>query len=220
MGQKVNPVSFRVGVTRSWKSRWFAENEEYKKLLLEDIELREALEERLKLAGVHDIEIERLPRAIKIKLQVSRPGIVIGRGGSGIEEVRNFVLEKMGYKPGDPKAPRIEIPVDEVKNYELSAKLVAARIIGELERRMPHRRVVAKTMDRVMAAGAKGIKIVLSGRIGGAEISRREKYHRGSVPTQSLRSTIDYHQSPALLRAGYVGIKVWIHKEEEESNSL
>lgn len=199
----------------TWKSRWFAPGREYKKLLLEDIKLRGLLEERLKLAGVQDVEIERLPRSIALKIHVSRPGIVIGRGGVGIEETKKFVLKTLGFNTNDSKSPKVEILVEEIKNSELAAKLVLGRIIAELERRMPQRRVVSKAMDRVMAAGAKGVKIVLAGRIGGAEISRREKYHRGSVPTQSLRSNIDYAEGPALTRAGYVGVKVWIHKEIE-----
>lgn len=215
MGQKVNPVGFRLGVNREWKSRWFSTGKEYTRLLLEDIKLRRMLEERLKLAGVHEIEIERLPKSITVRLFVSRPGVVIGRGGSGIEETKKFILRTLGYKDNDPKLPKIEIPVEEIKNPELSAKLVSLRIVLELERRIPARRVVTKTMERVMAAGAKGVKIVLGGRIGGAEISRREKYHRGSVPTQSLRSEIDFAEAPALLRSGYVGVKVWIHKERE-----
>lgn len=217
MGQKVNPVGFRINVNREWKSRWFATGEEYKKLLLEDIKLRKALEERLSLAGIHEVEIERLPKSITVRLFVSRPGVVIGRGGSGIEETKKFIFKTLGFRENDHKAPKIDIPVEEVKNPELSAKLVADRIVSELERRIPARRVVTKTMDRVMAAGAKGVKVVLGGRIGGAEISRREKYHKGSVPTQSLRSEIDFAQTQALLRSGYVGVKVWIHREKEIS---
>lgn len=217
MGQKVNPVGFRINVNRDWKSRWFAQGGEYKKLLFEDIKLRRALEERLSLAGIHEVEIERLPKSIVVRLFVSRPGVVIGRGGSGIEETKRFIFKILGFKDGDPRAPKVDIPVEEVKNPELSAKLVADRIVSELERRIPARRVVTKTMERVMAAGAKGVKIVLGGRIGGAEISRREKYQKGSVPTQSLRAEIDFAQIPALLRSGYVGIKVWIHKEPERS---
>ncbi|MBI4032948.1 MAG: 30S ribosomal protein S3 [Candidatus Blackburnbacteria bacterium] len=214
MGQKVNPISFRVGVNKSWKSMWFAERGEYKKLLFEDLELRRLLEDRLKLSGVHEINIERLPKSMTIRAKVSRPGVVIGRGGQGIEEVKKLVLEKLGLKSKDPNLPKIDILVEEVKYPDQSAKLIGQRIVAELERRLPHRRVVNKTMDRVIAAGAKGIKVVLSGRIGGADISRREKYHRGSVPTQSLRSNVEYAQESALLKRGYVGVKVWIYKGE------
>lgn len=213
MGQKVNPISFRVGVGKTWQSRWFAQNEEYSKMLWEDIKLRQSLFDRLRLAGVHSIEIERLPRALTIRLKVSRPGVVIGRGGTGIEELKKFILDQLGYKPGDSQAPKVEIPVEEVKNPELSAKLVSQRITMELERRLPHRKVVNRTMDRVMAAGAKGIKVVVAGRIGGAEISRTEKFHKGSVPTQTLRADIDFAVERALLKKGYVGVKVWINRE-------
>ena len=211
MGQKVNPLSFRIGAGEGWKSRWFATGGEYKKLLFEDVKLRRALEKRLELAGLHDIEIERLPKSITVKLLVSRPGVVIGRGGSGIEDLKNFILEKLGYTRFEKNALRVEVEVEEIKNPELSARLVLNRVVAELERRFPHRRVVAKTMDRVMASGAKGIKIALSGRIGGAEISRAEQYHRGSVPLQSLRADIDYASGPVLLKRGYVGIKVWVN---------
>lgn len=225
MGQKVNPISFRVGITQGWRSRWFAEKSNYRKLLLEDIKLRKLLDKRFSLAGVQHVEIERLPRAITVRMLVSRPGVVIGRGGSGIEEARKFILSELGFSQGvagqspssksGARAPKIEISVEEIKNSELSAKLIGQRVVADLERRMPHRRVVNKIMERVMAAGAKGIKISLSGRIGGADISRHENYQKGSMPTQSLRANIDYAQTPALLKRGYVGIKTWIHKDKQ-----
>ena len=218
MGQKVNPINFRTGVFKTWKSRWFAEKDDYKKFLFEDIKLRLALEEKFKIAGVHSVEIERLPKAMKIRMHVSRPGIVIGRGGSGIEEAKTFILKTLGASTKNGQSPKIDIVVEEVKNPELSARLVAQRIAGELERRMPHRRVITRTMERVMAAGARGIRVRLGGRIEGAEIARKEKYQDGSVPTQSLRANLDYADQKALLKRGYVGIKVWIHLPEEKKN--
>jgi len=216
MSQKINPVGIRVGNFLPWKSRWFVEGGKYKEFLIEDVKIRAALMDKLKLAGISLVEIERLPKSMVINLTVSRPGVVIGRGGSGIEEVKKFVLEIMKETRGElPKDLKIDLKVSEVKNSELSAHLVATRIVGELERRMPHRRVVSKTIERVMAAGALGIKVVLGGRIGGAEISRVEKFQMGSVPSQTLRETIDYAQVPALLKRGYVGVKVWIHRKEE-----
>ena len=209
MGQKINPTGFRVGSFIQWKSRWFVGGSLYKDYLLEDIKIRKALMEKLKLAGITEVEIERLPKSMVIFLNVSRPGVVIGRGGSGIEEVKKFIFKTVG------KDMKIDIRVNEIKNPETSAHLVATRIVGELERRMPHRRVVTKTVERVMASGAKGVKIVLAGRIGGAEISRVEKFKKGSVPTQTLREEIDYAATRALLKRGYVGVKVWIHKKEE-----
>lgn len=216
MGQKVNPVGFRMGRFSTWSSRWFDEKSAYKDYLLEDIKIRKMLMDKLKLAGISEVEIERLPKSMVVTLMVSRPGVVIGRGGTGIEEIRRQIVALMSETRKDKKTipTKIDLHVNEIKNPELSAYLVAARIISELERRMPQRRVVAKTMERVMAAGAKGIKIVLSGRIGGADIARVESYHVGSVPTQTLRENIDYAAMPALLKRGYVGIKVWIYKEK------
>lgn len=215
MGQKVNPVGFRVGRFSSWKSRWFDEKENYKNFLIEDVKIRKMLMEKLKLAGIANVEIERLPKAMVITLVVSRPGVVIGRGGSGIEETKKQVVEliRTVRGAGKPIPTKIDLHVNEIKNPELSAYLVAGRIASELERRMPSRRVVSKTMERVMASGAKGIKVLLAGRVNGADIARTESYHVGSVPTQTLREDIDYAHIPALLKRGYVGVKVWIHKE-------
>lgn len=217
MGQKVNPTGFRIGTFLPWKSRWFSDDQEFKDLLLEDIKIRDGLMEKLKLSGITKVEIERLPKSMVIILTVSRPGVVIGRGGSGLEDLKKFILgtikDVRGKKPKDLK---IDLKVNEVRNPEISAHLVATRIANDLERRMPHRRVISRAIDRVMQSGALGIKIILSGRIGGAEISRVEKYQKGSVPTQTLREKIDYAEVPALLKRGYVGIKVYIHKKEEE----
>jgi len=217
MGQKVNPVGFRTGVFLPWRSRWFSQDARYKEYLLEDIKIRKELMAKLKLAGITSVEIERLPNSMTIILTVSRPGVVIGRGGTGLEDIKRSILETVastrGRKVNDLK---IDLKVNEVKNPELSAQLVASRIASELERRLPHRRVVTRTVERVMQAGALGIKVVLAGRIEGAEISRVEKYHQGSVPSQTLRENIDYAQVPALLKRGYVGIKVFIHKKKEE----
>ena len=218
MGQKVNPIGFRTGVFLPWKSRWFANTGKYKNYLIEDIKIRRALMEKLKLAGIISVEIERLPKSIAIIMTVSRPGVVIGRGGTGLEDLKKQILEIIRKNRGEAaKDLKIDLQVNDIKNPEISAHLVATRIAGELERRMPHRRVITRTMDRVMQSGADGVKIVLSGRIGGADISRVEKYHLGSVPTQTLRANIDYAQVPALLKKGYVGVKVFIHKKEEEN---
>lgn len=216
MGQKVNPVGIRIGTFLPWKSRWFSDNASYKEFLIEDVRIRRALMAKLKLAGITGVEIERLPKSMVVAIWVSRPGVVIGRGGSGIEEVKKYLLEVIGKARGENiKNLKIDFKVNEVKNPELSAQLVAERIVADLEKRLPQRRVVAKAMERVTASGAKGIKIVLAGRIQGAEISRVEKYHLGSVPAQTLRETIDYASIPALLKRGYVGVKVWIHKKQE-----
>lgn len=217
MGQKINPIGFRTGHFLPWKSRWFSDNSGYKDLLLEDIKIRRDLMENLQIAGITSVEIERLPKSIVVILTVSRPGVVIGRGGTGLEDVKKHIVEKMKeVRKTSLKDLKIDLRVNEVSNPEISAHLVATRVAQELERRMSHRRVITKAMERVMAAGADGIKIVLGGRIQGAEISRVEKYHMGSVPTQTLREMVDYAQIPALLKRGYVGVKVWIHKKGEK----
>lgn len=217
MGQKVNPTGIRVGHFLPWRSRWFADNNNFKKFLIEDIKIRDGLMEKLKLAGITGVDIERLPKTMVVIITVSRPGVVIGRGGSGIEDVKKFILEKMNEDRREKiKDTKIDIKINEVKNPEISALLVAGRIVGDLERRIPHRRATQKAIERVMASGALGIKIVLGGRINGAEISRVEKFKEGSVPTQTLREDIDYAQVPALLKRGYVGVKVWIHRKGEE----
>jgi small subunit ribosomal protein S3 len=218
MGQKINPVGFRVGSFLPWRSRWFADKGRYEDYLIEDIKIRRALMKKLKLAGIINVEIERLPKNIVITMTVSRPGVVIGRGGTGLEDLKKFILEIIRKSRGEKiKDLKIDLQVNDIKNPELSAHLVASRIVSDLERRMPHRRVITRAIDRVMQAGADGIKIIISGRIGGAEISRVEKYQEGSVPTQTLRESIDYAQMPALLKKGYVGVKVFIHKKEEKN---
>lgn len=210
MSHKVNPIGIRTGTYLPWKSRWFAGKANFKEFLIEDIKIRKGLMEKLKLAGVTMVEIERLPKSMVINIWVSRPGVVIGRGGAGIEDVKKFVLS-LAKNPSH----KIDIKIQEVKSPELSAHLVAGRIVSELERRIPHRRVVQKAIERVISSGALGIKVTLGGRINGAEISRVEKFHQGSVPASTLREEIDYAEVPALLKRGYVGIKVWIHKKKE-----
>jgi len=217
MSQKVNPIGIRTGSFLPWKSRWFADEGAFKDFLIEDIRIRKGLMTKLKLAGITTVEIERLPKSMVVTITVSRPGVVIGRGGTGIEDVKKYILQIMSeVRHKKIQNLKIDIRINEVKNPELSARLVAERIVGELERRIPHRRVVQKTLERVMASGALGAKVVLGGRINGAEISRVEKFHVGSVPAQTLREDVDYAQVPALLKRGYVGVKVWIHRKGEE----
>ncbi len=217
MGQKINPTGFRIGTYKPWQSRWIVDGAKYKEYLYEDFKIRDTLMDKFKLAGITKVEIERLPKSMVIAMTVARPGIVIGRGGSGLEEVKKTIVEIIKeVRKVAPKDLKIDLKVNEVKSPDLSAYLVAGRIVSELERRMPHRRVIARLMDRIMASGALGVKIVLSGRIGGAEIARREKYKMGSVPAQTMRENIDYAEMPALLKRGYVGIKVYIHKKPEE----
>ena len=213
----MNPIGFRISTFLPWRSRWYEEGEKYKDYLIEDIRIREMVMEKLKHAGIVSVEIERLPKSMVIILTVSRPGVVIGRGGTGLEDLKRSIIKTIsGVKANKVKDLKIDIQVNEVKNPEISAQLVAVRIVSDLERRMRHRVVISKTIDRVMQSGALGIKVVLSGRIGGSEIARVEKYHKGSVPAQTLRENIDYAEIPALLKRGYVGVKVYIHKKEED----
>ncbi len=218
MGHKVNPLGYRLPLapTETWRSRWFAtRGRKYATYLGEDVKLRKALMKKLAPAGVVRVDIERSIKSMRIVIHVSRPGVVIGRGGAGLEELKKFIYQTLGYNLNDKKAPRIEMPIEEVKKPELSAYLVATRIVEQLEKRMPSRRVAKKTIERVMQAGAAGVKILLAGRINGAEIARRELYAEGSIPLQTLRADVDYAQVPALTRSGYVGVKVWIFRGEK-----
>lgn len=214
MGHKVNPLSYRLPLhpTESWRSRWFTTRpSKYATYLGEDVKLRKALMARLAPAGVIRVDIERSHKSVKVIIYVTRPGVVIGRGGSGLEELKKFIEAILKSNS------KIEMQVEEVKNPDVSAYLVATKIAEQLVKRLPSRRVVNRTMERTMQAGAKGIKVLLAGRINGAEIARREPYKAagGSVPLQTLRADIDYAQVPALTRSGYVGIKVWIYKGEK-----
>jgi small subunit ribosomal protein S3 len=215
MGQKVNPTVFRLGIQYKPSSRWYAGKHDYQELALQDIKIKDFIMDRLKLAGITEVSVERSINVIKIVIHAGRPGVVIGRGGANLELLKkelNAWLKKIGASA----SLKHELDVVEVKNPDLSAKLVGERIAEQLIKRYPHRRAVAQAQERVMSAGAKGIKLQLSGRIGGAEISRSEKYSTGSIPTQTLRADIDYAKVPALTRSGYVGIKVWIYKGEVE----
>lgn len=218
MGQKVNPIGFRLTLSKDWRSRWFAADKKlYKKNLLEDLKIREFLMERLKLAGIVRVQIDRSINKLKITLYVSRPGVVIGRGGSGLELLKKELCKIVSF-PDAEKNLELE-DIIEVKNPELVAHLVATRIAEQLEKRLPYRRVVTKAIERVVASGAKGVKVVIAGRVAGAEISRTEKFgdkgKTGTIPAQTLRADVDYAQIPAFTRSGYIGVKVWIYRGEK-----
>lgn len=215
MGQKVNPKSFRLGVIYKPSSRWYAGKKDYSTYALLDIKLKKYVMDKLKLAGIVEVNVERSINILKIVVEASRPGVVIGRGGANLETLKTD-LEKFVQQLTKSKTTKIQLDVKEVKNPDLSAKLVGERIAEQLAKRYPHRRAITQAQERVMAGGAKGVKIQLSGRIGGAEIARSEKYAVGTIPTQTLRSDIDYAIIPALTRSGYVGIKVWIYKGETQ----
>ncbi|MFH1280771.1 MAG: 30S ribosomal protein S3 [Candidatus Beckwithbacteria bacterium] len=214
MGQKVHTKSFRIGPLYTRSSNWFATKKDYQKFLLEDIQLRKFLFSKLELAGITEVKIERSINTIKFILHVSRPGVVIGRGGSGIEELKKILFNKLKFNKQTNKAPKFELEVVEVKKPDLSARLIGLRIADQMLKRYPHRRAISQALERAMTGGAKGVKIVLAGRINGAEIGRTEKYSKGSVPLSTIRSDIDYFEKPALTKFGYVGIKVWVYKGE------
>jgi small subunit ribosomal protein S3 len=225
MGQKINPKGFRIGTVFTWSSRWFADSKHYKEFLFEDVELRKFIFKRLKTAGLDQVDIERSINKMKITLHVSRPGLVIGRGGSGLEEskkaIEKFLQEWEHTRArnlqkkyaGDTGKSKIEIVVEPVKEPNLSAYLVATAIADQLARRIPHKRACNQAIERVMGAGAKGVKVALAGRIAGAEIARREKFSAGTVPLSTIREYVDFAAVPSLTKSGYIGVKVWICKK-------
>jgi small subunit ribosomal protein S3 len=219
MGQKINPKGFRVGTVFNWGSRWFAGNKNYKELVFQDAKIRELLFAKLRPAGLAQVVIERSINKVKLTLYVSRPGVVIGRGGSGLEDLKKYVEKHIAahQKSVNPyevtkneSKIKVELAVEPVKEPNLNALLVAQTISDQLLRRMPQKRICNQAVERVMSAGAKGVKIVLAGRIGGAEIARREKYQAGTVPLSTIREEVDFAIAPALTKSGYVGVKVWI----------
>lgn len=209
MGQKIHPRGFRLGTVFTWSSRWFADSRRYKTLFLEDVKLRDMLMSKLKSAGIESVEIERSINKIKVTLNVSRPGVVIGRGGAGLEDLKKYIELFLASK-GTTSRVKLELSVEPVKEPNLSAQLVASTIADQLIKRLPPKRVGNQTVERVMAAGAKGVRILLAGRIGGAEIARRAKFQAGTVPLSTIREYVDYASVPALTKSGYVGVKVWI----------
>ncbi|MBI2611313.1 30S ribosomal protein S3 [Candidatus Gottesmanbacteria bacterium] len=213
MGRKVNPKSFRLGPLYTWDSRWFAAKANYKELVLEDVKIRRALFNRLKGAGLAQVEIERSINKIDITLHVARPGVVIGRGGQGMEEVKKYVENILvSFNKRQQKKMKLDIKVQPLKEPNLNAFYVASQIAEQLQRRLPHKRVAKTAIERVMTAGGRGVKILLSGRIAGAEISRREKYTEGTIPLSTIRENVDFAEVPSLTKSGYIGVKVWICK--------
>lgn len=211
MGQKVNPMGFRLGIVYTWNSRWFAKKGSFATLLLEDYKIRKFLMENLKAAGITRVEIERSFDKRTIIIHVARPGVAIGRGGTGIEQIKSTLIKK--FKITDPG--KLEIKFEEVKAPDLDAYLVAINIADQLARRIPFRRVMNQSLERVKRSGAKGVRISLGGRLGGSEIARRETLKDGSIPLHTIRANIDFAKIDAKVpRAGIVGIKVWIFKGE------
>ena len=206
MGQKVNPHGLRVGIIRNWDSRWFARDDLFGDLVVEDAKIKKFIKSKIANAGIPKIEIERTADRVRIIVHCARPGTVIGKGGAEIEKLRQSI-EKLIKKP-------VALTIAEEKRIDLNAQLVAERIALDLEKRISFRRATRQAIDRAMKAGAKGIKTNVAGRLGGAEIARSEHYHEGTIPLQTLRADIDYGFAEAHTTYGKIGVKVWIYKGE------
>ncbi len=206
MGQKVNPKGLRIGIIKDWEGKWFADKKNYSDLLLEDVKIRKYIKKKLYVAGVSRIQIERAANRVKISIHTAKPGIVIGRGGVEVENLRKR-LENLTGK-------QVNINIVEIKIPELDAQLVAENVSTQLEKRIAFRRAMKQVVSRSMKMGAKGIKIACGGRLAGAEIARTEWYSEGKVPLHTLRADIDYGFAEANTTYGKIGIKVWIYKGE------
>ena len=206
MGQKVDPTGFRIGVIRDWSSKWYADSKNFADYLVEDQKIRKFLKKKLYLAGISKIEIERTAKAVKANVYAAKPGIIIGKGGAGVESVK-AELTKLINKD-------INLNIVEVKNVDTDAQLVAENIANQLERRISFRRAMKQCMQKSVKAGALGIKTAVSGRLGGADMARTEFYKEGNIPLQTLRADIDYGFAEANTTYGKIGVKVWIYKGE------
>ena len=215
MGHKVNPKLFRLGPVYNWESRWF-DDKNYAQTLLEDYRLRKSIIERLRNSGVSSVEIERSINSIRITAYVSKPGMVIGRGGAGLEDLKKFLVAELNKLEKNKKNfPKMDIRIEPIKEPNLDAYLVAKNIADQLARRMPAKRIMNQAVERAMGSGAAGVRVVLAGRIGGAEIGRREKLQQGTVPLSTIREHVNYASVPALTKKGYIGVKVWINNKEK-----
>lgn len=206
MGQKVNPHGLRIGIIKDWDTKWYANDKNFSEFLVEDNKIRKFIKNKLYSSGVARIEIERAANKIKVNVHTAKPGLVIGKGGAGIEELRKEVEALTGKS--------VLINITEIKTPETNAQLVAESIASQLEKRISFRRAMKQAMSRAMKLGAKGIKTSVSGRLGGAEIARTEHYHEGTIPLQTLRADIDYGFAEASTTYGKIGVKTWIYKGE------
>lgn len=208
MGQKVNPISMRLPLNRDWRSKWFADKRDFPKFLAQDLKVRDYIESKFSTrATIQKIDIERSPNLATITIHTAKAGVVIGRGGAGVQELKNEIVKIMEMD--------VRVNIEEIKRPEMAAKLVAENIARQLERRINFRRAVKMAAQNTMNAGAKGIRIEVAGRLNSAEMARREKEIRGSVPLHTIRANVDYHCAKAQLpNAGIVGVKVWIYKGE------
>lgn len=204
MGQKVHPYGLRVGYIFDWKSRWFASKQDLPKFLLEDVKIRKFIKKALSSAAVSKIEVERTSNKIRVIIYSARPGIIIGHRGQEIEKLKE---EVRSFTQRD-----IEIDIKEIKNPSMDAQLIAENITFQIEKRIPHKRAMKKAIQAALDSGAQGVKIICGGRLGGAEIARRESYRVGKIPAQTLRADIDYGFAEALTTYGLIGVKVWVYK--------
>ena len=211
MGQKVNPIGFRTGIMLGWKSRWYASKREFAELLVEDQKIRNFVHKKHKFAGIPKVEIERTRDEVKVVLHAARPGVIIGRKGQEVEQLQDELQALVGR--------RINIKIEEVSRPELQAQLVAEDIAEQLAKRSSFRRTMKRAMETTMEAGAKGIKIQLAGRLGGAEMARREKQISGSIPLSTLRAKIDYGFEEAKTAQGHIGVQVWINQGMYEDHA-
>ncbi len=206
MGQKVNPHGLRIGIIKDWDTKWYANDKNFSDLLVEDVKIRKFIKKKLYISGISRIEIERAANKIKVNVHTAKPGLVIGKGGAGIEDLRKEVEALTGKS--------VLINITEIKVPELDSQLVAESIASQLEKRISFRRAMKQAMSRAIKIGAKGIKTSVAGRLGGAEIARTEHYHEGTIPLQTLRADIDYGFAEADTTYGKLGVKVWIYKGE------
>ncbi|MCA9938918.1 MAG: 30S ribosomal protein S3 [Anaerolineales bacterium] len=206
MGRKVHPIGFRLKIIRDWNTRWYAEGERYRDLLHEDFAIRALVRQELAQAGISNIEIERFPNQVQVVIWTAKPGIVIGRKGATVKELRN--------KLKDLTNKAVKLEVEEITQPDLDARLVAENIAGQLERRISHSRAMKRAVTQAMRQGAQGVRIEAGGRLSGAEMARKEKVWDGQVPRNTLRANIDYGFAEALTTFGRIGIKVWIYKGE------
>ena len=221
MGQKVNPHGLRVGVIKGWNAKWYANKKNFADNLVEDNRIRKFVKKELFAAGISKIEIERAAKRVKLNIYTAKPGVIIGKGGSGIESLKNKLTQFIEGK-------NVLINIVEVKSAEADAQLMAENIAAQLEKRISFRRAMKQTMQRAMKHGIKGVKTSCSGRLGGAEIARTEHYHEGTIPLQTLRADIDYGFAEADTTYGKIGVKVWVYNgevlptkkvEKEEANA-
>lgn len=214
MGHKVHPYVFRLNVSTDWKSRWFAAKN-YHKLLEQDVKIRDFIMKKLGRAGINSVEIERSANLVNVIIETARPGLIIGRGGSGSEELRKQIKGLLAKLISDGESPEVRLEIQEAKNPNSQAAVVAMDMAVQIEKRMPVRRVMKQTLDKVMQdRGVEGAKVMVSGRLNGAEIARSEWLKKGKISLQTLRSSVDYSLATAYTTYGTIGIKVWIYKGE------